>query len=549
MNAGRQWWRALHSRSPKEFADAWIHLILAAVLTASIGQQLVTLARPLTYPHAWGAAGAAVDARAFRIAGIFALKGVPVHNNPPFGIHPTAYLHWPPLLALALTFWFSLWGESETAIHLFTLVGYLLTTGLLYWLLKIIVGRAGAAIGTLGWLALPVVVRYAHVVLNESLGFPSSLFALIAFAHQKDSAHPRRWKAGGIWAMVIAVLSSWQFLLVPVGLLAATLWNRSRSGVRVAAIYLLTGIMTALTVIAWYALAYPALATDVFQAALYRMGLSHSYSTNAISGLGSTAPFLPFRSMIWSEARNLRWGLGATAWMALAAVVISQLRRWKARLSGTSLTVFCGLVAPPLLWFPLFMNHAAIHEFETILLAPAAAFAIAWCGTLLLDAVGSFGTASTTALIRALILALPIALSFPLLRQVHRNVQITRAAGSLIPAVSPRPDIMEPDELVEFGRALRIHTEPAAVVLTPEPSSVPLYYSWRHMIQGVTSEEELSKLVPFIRTEFPSSPIYLTLLRRDYSNFPSVPGTAGPGTGDPFLIVRLEGEMRSAQGK
>ncbi|HTP31271.1 MAG TPA: glycosyltransferase family 39 protein [Candidatus Acidoferrales bacterium] len=549
MNGERQWWRALRSRYPKEFADAWIHLILAAVLTASIAQQTVTRARPLTYLHAWGAAGAAVDARAFRIAGIFALKGVPVHNNPPFGIHPAAYLHWPPLLALALTFWFSLWGESESAIHLFTLVVYLLTTGFLYWLLKVMVGRAGAAIGTLGWLALPVVVRYAHVVLNESLGFPFALFALIAFAHQKDSAHPARWKAGGVWAMVFAVLSSWQFLLVPVGLLAATLWNRSRPGTRVAAIYLLAGIVTALTVIAWYGLAYPALATDVFQAALYRMGLSHAYSTNAISGLGSTAPFLPFRSMVWSEARNLRWGLGATAWMALAAVLISQLRHWQARLNGTSLTVFCGLVAPPLLWFPLFMNHAAIHEFVTILLAPAAAFAMAWCGTLLLDALGSFGTARATALIRTLILAIPIALSLPLLRQVHRNVQISRAAGSLIPAVSPRPDIMEPDELVDFGRALRARTEPAAVVLTPEPSSVPLYYSWRHMIQGVTSEEDLNKLVPLIGTEFPSSPIYLALIRREESNFPSVPATATSGTRDPFLIVRLEAGPRSAQGK
>jgi hypothetical protein len=79
-----------------------------------------------------------------------------------------------------LSGWFTLFGESESAAHAFTFVLYLLTTGLLYGMISANLGRLAAVVGTLSWLTLPVTLRYSHVILNEMLGLPFVIFALMA---------------------------------------------------------------------------------------------------------------------------------------------------------------------------------------------------------------------------------------------------------------------------------------------------------------------------------------------------------------------------------
>jgi hypothetical protein len=195
-------WAAKDQAIARQAVVAWWSCLLFAAVVLTIVQHALTLPRPFTYPHAWGAAAAVVDARAFRLSGIAALKAVPMHNNPPYGVHPEAYVHWPPLLALLLTFWFNLFGESETSTHAFTFALYLLTAGLLYWMIAANLGRLAAVIGTLSWLTLPVTLRYSHVILNETLGLPFVIFALMAVPRAlADSPFQRRWQAAGAAAM------------------------------------------------------------------------------------------------------------------------------------------------------------------------------------------------------------------------------------------------------------------------------------------------------------------------------------------------------------
>ena len=49
------------------------------------------------------------------------------------------------------------------------------------------------------------------------------------------------------------------------------------------------------------------------------------------------------------------------------------------------------------------------------------------------------------------------------------------------------------------------------MVITPAESAVPLYYSQRHLIQGVGSERDFRSALIFARKNFPGSPLYLAI--------------------------------------
>ena len=115
----------------------------------------------------------------------------------------------------------------------------------------------------------------------------------------------------------------------------------------------------------------------------------------------------------------------------------------------------------------------------------------------------------------------PVLLVMPLLRQLHGSAQVVRIPGQFLPALEPSPSIMESDKDMRLGLAIRAKTAPLSVVLTPDLSSVPLYYSGRHLITGVTSDADIAKVLPLIRQDFRGHPLYLALLARDRASFPS----------------------------
>ena len=59
-----------------------------------------------------------------------------------------------------------------------------------------------------------------------------------------------------------------------------------------------------------------------------------------------------------------------------------------------------------------------------------------------------------------------------------------------------------------------------AIVVVPTVSAVPLYYSERHIVRGITNDAVLAEELQQIRTQFPASPIYLAIppsLARDFA--------------------------------
>src|SRR5436190_21735478 len=73
----------------------------------------------LSIPFDWMSADSSVIAQSFVHNGVLALGGVPINNNPPLGLQPDAYIHWPPLFQILLSVAFRAFGESEVVGYSF----------------------------------------------------------------------------------------------------------------------------------------------------------------------------------------------------------------------------------------------------------------------------------------------------------------------------------------------------------------------------------------------------------------------------------------------
>jgi hypothetical protein len=73
--------------------------------------------------------------------------------------------------------------------------------------------------------------------------------------------------------------------------------------------------------------------------------------------------------------------------------------------------------------------------------------------------------------------------------------------------------------LITYARDIEENTEPGAVVMIPDPSMVPVYYSKRHVLRGVDNDLIVDKAVRRTVEVFPGSPVYLALHPDDLQEF------------------------------
>jgi hypothetical protein len=518
-----------------------VGLALVIAVAVTLVQHVVTLPRPFTYDHAWGATGALIEARAFRNDGILHLRMVPIQNNPPLGSAPDAYVHWPPLLAIILTFWSEVFGESETSTHAFTLVVYILDTVALFWMLAMLLDRFAALFGALVWLCLPVTLKYSHVILNETIALPLIALSIGAFS---AAFHPKSrrlfWTCIGVIATVLATLYTWEAVLVPVGLLLGAFLSRDSQQRRLAISYLGAACATVIAVFIWYGLAYPDRTFDTFHTLLYRIGLSKTYSADPLQNLERLPPLSAYTIMKMDASHLIRLA-GPLGLLPLAYFLLTVGERWRQRPFPSSFyTILCALLFVPLFWFTIFSKHLAIHEFEILLLVPAMLLAVAWGAVELMRFLYRDDTGIPKLRFWALAVIGPFVLLIPLLQEVERTVTLRHNPEHLLQVLEPNPEIMTPDEWVEFGRAIRSQTVADAVVVTPEIHRVPMYYSLRHTIGGVASDGELSKVLPKIRHDFQGYPLYLALYTRDRNRFPEALASHPElDATRPFTIIKL----------
>jgi hypothetical protein len=343
----------------------------------------------------------------------------------------------------------------------------LLTTALLIVRLAWIwLGPIGGALAGYFWLTLPIVVQHGDLINQQSLAMLFVVGAFVAFASENM-------RIGSV-LLFLAVLSSWEAALVVPGIWFASLWLHKLRRTTIAAA---AGAGAALICVAILYLTFsPELSLDTVQTIKFYAGVSPTFSRlNVLSPL----PLTPFYQAV-SIIVNFISMIGILGGFALCRLLAVHPR------SGA--LIVAGLAAPWIIWTAVMRIHVAFHNFELLIVAPLAALALAWMSTPKVRESWSTG-----ALLKVSIFVLLAALQLIVLPPSRSGLD------------------KDPEGLIRYSMEIRNATPAGAIVMVPSLSSVPLYYSERHLIRGVATENDLSRELPTSRRVFSGSPVYLAI--------------------------------------
>ena len=488
-----------------------------AVLLTVIGH-LAVLDRPFDYSYAWASAHFSTMARAFVEHGVVALGGVPIQNNSPLGLEPDTYIHFPPLFPIVLSGILRIFGESESAAHGLMLVVLLANALALYALVEACCDRRAGLLAALTSLVMPVTLSRGHVVLPLNMAILGMLLALLGFIKATGDARRihRGWAGFGGVSLGLAILTSWEPLLVCPGLLVAAIWHRRQSQIRLALLYSGIAVSVFGGVMIVYLFSSPHLTGNLWQVLLFRTGLVNfspgplrvhtvfhelNYSTTAHSSL---------THLLWRYFNRLK-AMGPLPIVAVGGILVTALTR-RHSINDSRLThLFAGLMAPWLLWFVFMANHAFVHDYQMLLAVPPGAAALGVGVVALINLANRIGKGSTRAATRLVTLVvLPMAMLIPMTREIKLKYQLDGRVS-----IDKRAAVG-----ITFAHDIKNNTEPGAVVIVPDDSMVPVYYSERHIIRGVYKESLLEDVVRRVPEIFPQSEAYLALRPADLHEFP-----------------------------
>jgi hypothetical protein len=197
--------------------------------------------------------------------------------------------------------------------------------------------------------------------------------------------------------------------------------------------------------------------------------------------------------------------LGAPALIAIAGVLVAAIRR-RDVMSREMAQILAGVFLPWPLWFIGMSHHAYFHDYELLLAAPFGA-----------AAVGIAIDATTRHLASAPDRSVTRALDWlPWL--VVPAILLT---GAALQRLDQHRHPLPPTGALPYAAAIGALTPPDAVVLSPEISMVPVYYSRRHVIRGVTDDHWVEVALRGIKGVFPAGPTFLALRPDSLSRFRS----------------------------
>jgi hypothetical protein len=463
-------------------------------LVVATGLTLAAHLRQLDSPFDWAGAHSATMARSFVQSGVLELRGVPVENNPPLGLEPERYVHWPPLYQILLSVLFRLFGESESVAR-----GFQLAIVLAHAVLLLAVGVAVSSdvrvglLSAFAWLTVPVVSEYGTMVYQLHLAMLATTLALGAFVRAVGGGSLHHgWALVGAGSLAVGVLVSWEPLMVIPGLVAAAWWIGGRSHRRLALLHAAAAGLAVGAVFGLFFSQAPSLVGDLLDTARYRAGISEPSGDLTLRNffIYSRHPQLPLTERLATIAGHTLVQVGPIALLAIAWTVV---RAWRRRSDDALRMVLAGWLSVPVFW-TLFLSNHMLHRFQHALFAPLAALSLALGLTQLADLGGSLPRPGWRLAVRVLALgALPALLSASVLRAAHDP-----------------PAHRDPSD-VAYARAIGSATGPDAVVVTAEESMVPVYYSRRHVVRAVPNDAALQVSLPDLRRRFGCAPLYLAL--------------------------------------
>jgi hypothetical protein len=479
----------------------------------------------------WASASCMTMAHSFNQLGALHTHFVPIQNNLPLGSNPDVYLHWPPLFPLLLSFVTRILGDHESSARLFALAITLATTCVVVAITRRLYGARTALLSGFFFLTARATFEGGRAILHQPLamffGSAIVLFFLLAIdapAVVPSSASRKRLFATlGLVATICTVLSAWDPIFIPLGLLLASIYLRRRDAAQLAGLYLFAAVATFVVVQADYILSYPALFKNQFATIAYRAGIR--FNANSSMGLHTIVDSVHYGlnqlSFLGTYSHILRWIFQDFDTFVLLAAFLF-LAFWlqsNRRQNVAAVYIMGGLCFPWLLFYVLMRNYVAIHPFALVLAAPFLAIA----GGFVLDRIWELlNTADATRngrnyLLQVMIVVLPLLTLYPLFVNI-RDAKIP----------------FEPPQFQNISALIQHNTPPNAVTLSATESAVPIHYSSRHIVRGIETPSLLELAIPQARADFPNSPLFFAVQDIDRPAFSD--------TLQQFTIVAKQGD-------
>jgi hypothetical protein len=467
----------------------------------------------------WASASCMTMAHSFNQLGALHTHFAPIQNNLPLGPNPDVYLHWPPLFPLLLSFVIRILGDHESSARLFALAITFGTTCIVVAITRRLYGTRAALLSGFFFLTARATFEGGRAILHQPLamffGSAIVLFFLLAIdvppfavphpapnsAAPSSASRKRLFAILGLVATICTVLSAWDPIFIPFGLLLASIYLRRRDAIRLAALYLFAAVVTFLAVQADYILSYPALFKNQFATIAYRAGIRFNAdsSTRLHTIVDSVHYGLNQLSFLGTCSHILRWIFQDFDTFVLLAAFLF-LAFWlqsNRRQNVGAVYIIGGLCLPWLLFYVLMRNYVAIHPFALVLGAPFLAIASGF----VLDRIWEFlNTVNVPIgndrryLLRVMIIVLPLLTLYPLMTNI-RDAKIP----------------FEPPQFQDLSAVIQHNTPPNAVTLSATESAIPIYYSGRHIVRGIGTPEFLHLAIPQARADFPDSPLFFAV--------------------------------------
>lgn len=456
----------------------------------------------------WASASCMTMAHSFNQLGAFHLHFVPIQNNLPLGSDPDVYLHWPPLFPLLLSFVTRILGDHESSARLFALVITLATACVVIAIARRLYGTRIALLSGFFFLAAKATYDGGRAILHQPLAmfFGSATVLLFLLAADipstaRDSSTRRRLFASlGLLATICTVLTAWDPIFIPLGLLISSIYLRRRDATRLATLYLIANVLTFIAVQADYIHAYPALFRNQFATIAYRAGLKFDVDSSLrLHTIVDTVHYSSAHfSFIGTYSHILRWIYESFGNFYLLAPFLF-LALWlqsDRRQNATAVYVLGGLGLPWLLFFAAMRNYVSLHSFALVLGAPFLAITSGYVLDLIWDRLHAATLVDNNRrhLLRVMLVILPLITLYPLFMAV-RNAKIP----------------FQPPQFQDLSAIIQHNTPPNAVTLATAESAVPIYYSDRHIVRGIATPDLLRLAIPQARAAFPGSPIFFAI--------------------------------------
>ena len=494
-------------------------LAAAALLTLSVGLACwpTIVIAEFSYHHSWVAAHFATMARSFLEHGFFQLGLVPVQNSGPLTAEPDYYLHWPPFFAIFQAWIFALFGgPSVFTVHALSTALVLAQASLLGLWLRRAVSPLAAFAAVVVFLNLPLVAKFGHIGLYLHLASLLTLAAVLL--HDRAARHDAR-RPGlallGAACFALACFTSWEPILALPGLAIYWLIDRSWRRLRLFAIYAAAGAASIAATLSLYVLQSPEAITALVDRALYRAGLGnyvvssvqalHTLESNAFDVNQHDFGFLALEYLTGILFRHLPQ-LGAIGGLSLIAIAVLCVRRRHRPWSTTGplpglltgpLLVLAPLLSMGVLWIVLMPQHFYIHEFQALLFALPAALAAGILAEATRPSLMATGSVAAGAVVqpRMLLVALGV-------------IAIVGRLGADVGKYLA----YDPDEpLIRIGKTLARVIPEDGVVAVPWKTMVPTFYSDRHLIRGVETDDAFLRYAAQIDRLCRECPVYLVL--------------------------------------